>query len=256
MRIGTWNVNSVRVRLGHLLGWLERHRPDVVCLQELKCREEDFPWAEIEAAGYRALVAGQKTYNGVAILSRHPIEDPDVGLHDPELDEAARLVSATVDGVRVMSAYVPQGATMSSPKYPYKLQWLDRLARFLAEEHLPTEPLVLCGDFNVITRELDAARPERWEGTVVFNPEVVERLHALRGWGLVDTFGALHPDEQAFTWWDYRRGSFQRDDGLRIDYVFATEPMAGRLRACQVHREERARERPSDHAPVLAEFEP
>ena len=260
MRIATWNVNSVRARLDRLVAWLAKRSPDVLCLQELKCTAEQFPFAELREAGYHAVVSGQKTYNGVAILSREEPDEADVvsGLPPgPGGFEEARLVRARFGGLTVYSAYVPQGDAVDSDKYAYKLRWLAGLRDLLDTEHSADEPVVLCGDLNVIRDDLDAENPAVWEGTVIATPEVRQGLSALLDWGLVDTHRRQHPDGKVYSFWDYRFGAFQRNHGLRLDYVLATEPAAAATTAAEIDRDERKKGtfgKPSDHAPVIVEF--
>jgi exodeoxyribonuclease-3 len=251
MRIATWNVNSIRARQERLLAWLQKARPDVLCLQELKVADEAFPYEAIRDAGYRAAVFGQKTYNGVAILSQAEplkIQRGIPGFEDPQ----ARLLLAEVKGIWIVSAYVPNGDTVGSEKYRYKLQWFQRLREFLEARFKPTDPLVLCGDFNVARDEKDVARPDAWAGTVLFHPQVREAMEHLLAWGLVDVFRQHHPEGGSYSWWDYRMLGFPKNDGLRIDYVLATAPAAKRCTAAEIDRDERKGEKPSDHAPVLA----
>ena len=252
MRIATFNVNSIRVRLPSLIPWLGRVQPDVVCLQETKVVDEAFPFEALEEAGFSAAAHGQKTYNGVALLARSPITDVRSGLDDGIDDEEARLIAGTVGGVRVISAYIPNGSEPTSDKYVYKRRWLRRLWRYLAERHDPDEPLVLAGDFNIAPHERDIARPERWTDTVLFNAEMISRLAELLDWGLEDLFARVHPAGGIYTWWDFRSRGFEKDDGLRIDHILATPSVAARCTDAWVDREERGREKPSDHAPVIA----
>lgn len=256
MKVATWNVNSIRVRLPRLLAWLGAHAPDVLCLQEIKVPEEDFPTEELRAAGYSAAVHGQRTYNGVAILSRAPAEDVRPGLRDGSEDAQSRLLSARIDGVRVYSAYFPNGGEVDSDKWRYKLAWMERLRAHLRSHADPAEPLLLCGDFNVAPEARDVARPEEWEGTVLCHPEARAALQRLVDWGLRDTFRLHHAEGGFYSWWDYRQLGFPKNNGLRIDHVFATAPMAARCRAASIDREERKGKQPSDHAPVMAEFGP
>jgi exodeoxyribonuclease-3 len=254
MRLATWNVNSIRSRLERLEAWLAKHSPDVLCLQELKCTEEQFPFEAIGQVGYHAAVFGQKTYNGVAILSREKPKGISRGMGDDVADEQARLISAEVGGVRVISAYVPNGSTVGSDKFAYKLDWLARLRAMLEREFTPGQPIVLCGDFNVALDDKDAANPDEWADTVLCVPEVRDALESVRQWGFVDVFRKHHPDGGIFSWWDYRRLGFQRNDGLRLDHVYATESLARKSASAEVDRDERKGQRPSDHAPILAEF--
>ncbi len=253
MKIATWNVNSIRARHDRVLRWLERHEPDVLCLQELKVTEASFPLLSIEAAGYRSAVLGQKTYNGVAILARQPLEDVRLGLSAD--DPQARLISARVGGVRVLSAYFPNGRTVGSESYEYKLDWMSRLRNELEASYDPGEPLALCGDFNVAPEPRDVHDPAAWEASVLFHPSVREALESIRGFGLVDCFRLHHSEGQLFSWWDYRMLGFPKNRGLRIDHIFVTRPLVDRCREAFIDREERKGKQPSDHAPVMATFD-
>ncbi len=255
MKIATWNVNSIRARLNRLLPWLGEVQPEVVCLQEIKVTDEAFPYEPLREAGYRAAVYGQKTYNGVAILSRAKPAEVRRGMADEVDDPQARLISARVGAVWIVNAYVPNGQTIGSPKYAYKLAWLGRLREHLRRHFDPGDRLVLCGDFNVASDDLDVARPETWAGTVLCHGDAREALERIRAWGLTDVVRRHHPQGGIYTWWDYRLRAFARDDGLRIDHVFATAPMADRCTAAEIDRQQRAGERPSDHAPVMAVFD-
>jgi exodeoxyribonuclease-3 len=254
MKLATWNVNSIRSRLERLLAWLDKHRPDVLCLQELKCKEDQFPFDQIEQGGYRAAVFGQKTYNGVAILSREEAQDVRRGLGDDEAGEEARLISADIGGVRVINAYFPNGQTVGSEKYQYKLAWMDRLSRMLRRDFAPDQPIVLCGDFNVAVDDKDVATPADWADSVLCVPEVRAALEKIRRWGFEDVFRRHHPDGGIYSWWDYRQLAFPRNEGLRLDHVYATHPLAEKCLSAEVDRQERKGEKPSDHAPILAEF--
>lgn len=255
MKIATWNVNSIRARLERALAWLARERPDVLCLQELKCTDDAFPRDAARDAGYHAAVHGQKTYNGVAILSRAEPQDVDTGLSDAADDPQARLIAATVRGVRVLSAYVPNGSVVGSEKWVYKLEWLVRLREHLDRSCDPAEPVVLCGDFNVARFDDEVAFPERWGGSVLCHQDARDALERVRAWGFADAFREHHPEGGAYSWWDYRAGAFPRGDGLRLDHVFATGPLAQACSAAEVDVEERKGSKPSDHAPVVAVFD-
>ncbi len=254
MKIATWNVNSIRARLERLLAWLQKVRPDVLCLQELKATDEVFPHDAIREAGYHAAVHGQKTYNGVAILSR--VEPCNVNPGLPGLDDPqARLVSAEIDGVTIFSAYIPNGDTVGSEKYSYKLRWLESLREHLATRFSPDKPLLLCGDFNVTRDDKDVARPAEWGNSVLCHRSVRRAFEPLLEWGLTDVFRQHHPEGGLYSWWDYRRLGFPKNDGLRLDYILATESLAGRCTTAEIDREERKGPKPSDHAPVVAVFE-
>ncbi|MEW6337101.1 MAG: exodeoxyribonuclease III [Acidobacteriota bacterium] len=256
MRLVTWNVNSVRARLPRLLAFLERRCPDVVCLQETKVVDADFPAAEIEAAGYRCQVFGQKTYNGVAILAREEPADVIRGLPDDPSDAQRRLIAATVGGVRVVCVYAPNGGEVDSDAYAFKLEWYRRLRAWLDAACDSGSELVLCGDLNVAPEDRDVWDPQRWRGQTLFSEPEKAALAAVTSWGLEDALRRLHPEGGVYTWWDYRFGAFHRGWGLRIDHIFATPLFAARCTAVEVDREERKGDKPSDHAPVIATFGP
>jgi exodeoxyribonuclease III len=253
--VATWNVNSVRSRLPRLLPWLERRRPDVVCLQETKVVDEDFPRAEIEAAGYRCLVNGQKTYNGVAILSRDDAREVARALPGDSPDSDRRVLAASLAGIDVACLYCPNGGELGSDKYAYKLDWYRRLRALLESTWTPDRPLVVCGDFNIAPEDRDVWDPELWRGQTLFSEPEKQALRELMAWGLEDTLRRLHPEGGLYTWWDFRQGAFHRGWGLRIDHVLATPPLAARCLAVDIDRDERKGEKPSDHAPVIATFE-
>ncbi|HUI27228.1 MAG TPA: exodeoxyribonuclease III [Candidatus Kryptonia bacterium] len=253
MKIATWNVNSLRVRLPRLLEWLAAIRPDVIALQETKLPDDDFPLAEIEAAGYRAVFAGQKTYNGVATLSREPISDVQRELPDAE-DPQRRFLAATCDGVRVINVYVPNGESVGSDKFAYKLDWFDRLTAFVRDELRQHSHLIVLGDFNVAPEERDVHDPKEWKGQVLFSEPERAALQHLIAAGLVDTFRLFDQPERCFSWWDYRMNAFKRNRGLRIDHILASATLGRACTACRIDIEPRRGERPSDHAPVVATF--
>ncbi len=254
LTIATWNVNSVRARLDRLLAWLGRARPDVVCLQELKVTDQDFPFEALEGAGYRAAAHGQATYNGVAILARDALTAVGVGLDDGAVDGQARLLAATVRGVRVVSVYAPNGQTVGSDKWAYKLDWLRRLGGWLADRHDPAWPLALCGDFNVAFDDRDVARPDEWSGSVLCHEAARAALGGVVAWGLHDVIRRHHDGPGPYSWWDYRMLAFPKGNGLRIDHILVTQPLAAACSAAWVDRDERKGKQPSDHAPVLATF--
>jgi exodeoxyribonuclease-3 len=253
VKLATWNVNSIRAREERLLAWLAVHQPDVLCLQELKVADEAFPSDALRSAGYHAAVHGQKTYNGVAILSRVPAEDVTRGFGDHGDDSQSRLISAQIAGVHVLSAYFPNGSEVGSDKWLYKLDWMKRLRGYL-DRCDPRRPLALCGDFNVAPEARDVHDPKAWEASVLFHPEARAALESIRAWGFVDTFRMHHPEPGRFSWWDYRMLAFPKNNGLRIDHVFASELLAKSCTAASIDREQRKGKQPSDHAPVLAEF--
>ena len=252
MKLATWNVNSLRVRLPHLLEWLAQTKPDVVCLQETKLEDANFPVADIEGAGYRCLYVGQKTYNGVAILSRTPATDPTLGIPG-FADEQKRVVAATVDGVRVVCVYVPNGESVDSPKYDYKLAWLDALRIWLESEIARYPLLAVLGDFNVAPEERDVHDARLWEGKVLFSEPERAALRRLFDLGLIDSFRLFEQPEKSFSWWDYRMNQFKRNMGLRIDHILLSAPLTQNAKASVIDKPVRAQERPSDHAPVITE---
>ncbi|MDX1593246.1 MAG: exodeoxyribonuclease III [Gammaproteobacteria bacterium] len=256
MRFATWNVNSVRARLDHLRDWLAAERPDVVCLQETKVVDADFPFAALAEVGYRAEVSGQKSYNGVAVLARDGLElaDPEHGIPGFE-DPQRRCLAATVSGVRVIDVYVPNGSEVGSEKYAYKLDWLARFAEHLERVVAGHPRLLVAGDFNVAPADLDVHDPDLWRDKVLCSAPEREALDALRACGLVDLFRELHADAPGFSWWDYRMNAYRRKRGLRIDLVLASRAMAESCTACRVDTAPRGLEKPSDHAPVVARFD-
>lgn len=253
MRITTWNVNSLKVRLPQVLAWLASHQPDALCLQETKTEDASFPLAEIEQAGYHAVFAGQKTYNGVAILSRAAAVDPVMavpGFYDPQ----KRVLAATINGVRVVCLYVPNGQSVDSDKYQYKLAWLQAVTAWLKNELASHASMAVVGDFNIAPADLDVHDPKAWAGQVLCSDAEREALRQLMAIGLRDALRMLEPEAQIFTWWDYRMNAFKRKMGMRIDHILISETLAARCRACAVDLEPRRHERPSDHAPVSATF--
>lgn len=254
MRIATWNVNSIRTRLPRLLGVLNRHRPDVLCLQELKVADEDFPSLDVRSLGYEAAVVGQRAYNGVAILGTDKPENVATSMADGSDDDQARLVAADVAGVRVLSIYVPNGGSVGSEKWEYKLEWLDRLKRYLEMNEDPTSPIAVCGDFNIARDDRDVKNPGKWKNSVLCHPDVRGRFQELLEWGLVDAFRLEHPEGGIYSWWDYRTLGFRKNDGLRLDGILVTRPLAERVENAFVDRDERKGKQPSDHAPVVVDL--
>ena len=257
MKIATWNVNSVRAREARLVAFLSREQPDVLCLQELKVVDEDFPIDAVRAAGYEAATFGQKTYNGVAILARAGLAIENVGrsFEDGVDDPQARVIAADVAGVRVVSIYVPNGGEPDSEKWAYKKAWLGRLRAWIGAKLDLSKPAAVCGDINIAPDAKDVAKPDRWKNSALFHPEMTEAFRAIESAGLVDTARRLQPEGPGpFTWWDYRMLAFPKGDGLRIDHIFASEPLARRCAEVRVDRDERKGAQPSDHAPVIAVF--
>ncbi|MGA1525559.1 MAG: exodeoxyribonuclease III [Planctomycetota bacterium] len=252
MRIVTWNVNSVRARLPRLLPWLEENAPDVLCLQETKVIDDLFPYEPLEDLGYNVAVHGQKTYNGVAILARHGIEAVVRGFPDDEEGAQARVIGCAVEDVLVLNLYVPNGSSVGSDKYAYKLDWLGRLRAFLDATYDPSEKIVVCGDFNITFDDRDVHDPEKWHEKILCSTPEREALRHVMDFGLTDALRKHHDEAGIYTWWDMRGGSFPRDHGLRIDHFLMSEAALAACTAVDVDREARKGQGPSDHAPVLA----
>ena len=253
MKLATWNVNSLKVRLPHLLDWLGKHAPDVVCLQETKTEDASFPVAALAGAGYSAAFAGQKTYNGVAIVARAPLTDVTAGIPGFE-DDQKRVLAATVGGVRVVCAYVPNGQAVGSDKYEYKLRWLRAFADWLKAELERNPQLAVLGDYNVAPEDRDVHDPKLWQGQVLCSEAERAGFRRLLELGFKDAFRLFEQPERSFTWWDYRMNQFKRGMGLRIDHILLSPALAERCTACAIDVEPRRLERPSDHAPVVAEI--
>ena len=253
MRVATWNVNSLKVRLPQVLEWLKLHQPDALCLQETKLEDPKFPVEEIRAAGYEVQYSGQKTYNGVAILSKAPATAALTlvpGFDDPQ----KRVLAATIDGIRVVCLYVPNGQSIESDKYRYKLDWLARINQWLAAELAANDRLVVVGDFNIAPDERDVYDPKAWEGQVLFSAPERQAFQDLLALGLKDSFRLFEQAPASFTWWDYRVNAFKRKMGLRIDHILLSGRLAGACRSSSIDIEPRKNERPSDHAPAIADF--
>ena len=256
LKLATWNVNSVSARLPLVLKWLDAARPDVLCLQETKCTDDKFPADAFAELGYQSATFGQRTYNGVAILSRSPCEDVQRGFPDEQDESAhARLLAVTVaGGVRVVNVYIPNGAFVGSDKYRFKLEWMQRLRDFFDAHYETSQSVVVCGDFNVAPEERDVHDPQLWQGRILFSKRERAALDQIKKWGFVDAF-RLHTEEGGhFSWWDYRAGSFRRNAGLRIDHVWVSPPLAALCTASWIDKEPRGWERPSDHTPVVVDF--
>ncbi len=256
MKIATWNLNSIRVRTDRLLGWLDRERPDVLCMQETKVEDAAFPIEPLRKAGYEVAVFGQRSYNGVAIASTAPLADVARGFDDGPHgdDDDARTIAATTHGVRVVCVYVPNGQELTSDRYPYKLAWLRRLRAYLERTAAADAPLVLCGDMNVTPDDRDVWSPEKWQGQIHCSAPERAALAEVAGFGLVDLFRDKNGDAKVYSWWDYRGVAFFKDQGLRIDLIFATRPLAERCTGCTIDRAARKGQDASDHAPVIATF--
>jgi exodeoxyribonuclease-3 len=260
MKIVTWNINGVRARIGNLMHWLTESAPDIVCLQEIKTVDEQFPRAEIEALGYNVETNGQKGFNGVALLSKLPFDEVNRGLPGDDSDEQARFIEGVFStprgALRVVSLYLPNGNPITDEvKFPYKLSWMGRLERWATERLLLEEPLVLAGDYNVIPEPEDARHPENWLGDALFQPETRQAFRRLCGLGLTEAVRATTDDPGVYTFWDYQAGAWQKNNGIRIDHLLLTPEAADRLRGASVEKHVRAWEKPSDHVPVAIELD-
>jgi exodeoxyribonuclease-3 len=254
MKLATWNVNSLKVRLPHVLQWLTENPVDVLCLQETKLTDDKFPMAEITAAGYQVVFTGQKTYNGVAILSKHSMADVVKNIPSFE-DEQQRVIAATVNGVRVICVYIPNGQAVDSDKFLYKLKWLEGLRDWLSRECASYPKLALLGDYNIAPEDRDVHDPAAWQGHVHVSEPERSAFRRLLDLGLKDAFRLFEQPEKLYSWWDYRQMAFRRNMGLRIDHILLTEPLAAKCTACIIDKAPRKLEQPSDHTPVVATIE-
>lgn len=253
LKIATWNVNSLRVRLPQVLDWLVLNQPDVLALQETKLTDPDFPLQQIQEAGYQAVFSGQKTYNGVAILSRKNATEivTDIpALEDPQ----RRVLCVTIDDIRILNLYVPNGESVDSEKYQYKLNWLQHLDLFLKKELTKHKKMIVLGDFNIAPEEVDVHDPQQWQGRVLFSEKERAAFQDMLQLGFKDCFRLHTQPEKSFSWWDYRLNAFKRNLGLRIDHILASDELAARCDRCSIDKTVRAAERPSDHAVVVARF--
>jgi exodeoxyribonuclease-3 len=259
MRIATWNVNSIRQRLDHLLTWLQERSPDVACLQEIKCVDEAFPREPIEALGYNVVTHGQKTFNGVALLSRLPFDETTSGLAGDPLDDHARFLEGVVSlkhgSLRLACLYLPNGNPPATDKYPYKINWMKRLFDYSVDRLKTEEPLILAGDFNVIPSAADVHDPALWVNDALFLPETRERFQALLNLGLTDAVRAVTADPGQYTFWDYQAGAWQKNNGIRIDHMLLSPQASDRLMAAGIDRHVRTWEKPSDHVPVWVDLD-
>jgi exodeoxyribonuclease III len=252
VKLVTWNLNSIRARNDRLFAWLEKERPDVLCLQETKVEDAGFPTEAVRKAGYEVVTFGQRSYNGVAILSTQPLADVSREFGDGQDDGDARVIAATTHGIRVVCVYVPNGQELASDRYPYKLAWLRRLRAYLERTAKPTDPLVLCGDMNVTPDDRDVWAPDKWRDQIHCSQPERDALAEVAGFGLVDLFREKNGDARSWSWWDYRGVSFFKDQGLRIDVIFGTRAIADRTTAVTIDRNARKGQDASDHAPVVA----
>lgn len=254
MKVATWNVNSINVRMPQLVDWLAAAAPDVLCVQETKTVDDGFPALELKAAGYDAVFTGEKAFNGVAILSKLPISDVQMNFPDDTPEAQKRMISAKIGSVRIVNTYVPNGSELGSEKFRFKLDWLMRLRKYMDAACDEASDVLWCGDFNVAPEAIDLWDASRYEGHLHFSKPERAAIHYVKQWGLTDLFREKNGDAQEFSWWDYRAGSWQRNQGLRIDHLWASASLADKCTACHVDKAPRALELPSDHAPVVAEF--
>ena len=250
MKLATWNVNSLNVRLPHVLDWLRDNPVDALCIQETKQEDSKFPYAELAAAGYQSVHAGQKTYNGVAILSRHEMTDVERGILNFE-DEQQRVISATINGIRVVCVYIVNGQAVDSDKYMYKIRWLDALTIWLADELKKYPNLVLLGDYNIAPEDRDCHDPAAWVGQILVSPREREAFKRITDLGLHDSFRLFEQADKSFTWWDYRMMGFRRNFGMRIDHILVSDNLKEKCESCVIDKAPRKLERPSDHTPVV-----
>ncbi|MGI8543730.1 MAG: exodeoxyribonuclease III [Aridibacter sp.] len=254
MKVATWNVNSINVRLEQVLNWLESTKTDVLCLQETKSVDKNFPLEQISEAGYNVEFVGEKSYNGVAILSKHKIENVQKNFHDAELDAPKRLIAADINGVHIVNTYIPNGTELWTDKFDFKLDWLQRLRKYFDERCPADSDVLLCGDFNVAPDELDVWNVKAWTGKLHFSKPERAAMYHVKQWGFTDVFRQQNGDLQEFSWWNYRMGAFQKNHGLRIDHIWTSKSLAEKCVGCWIDKEPRGWERPSDHTPVVAEF--
>ena len=255
MKIATWNVNSVLARLPHLMKWLEAVGPDLLCIQETKCTDDKFPFDAVKDLGYGCVTFGQQSYNGVAILSRGECEAVQRGYPNIEDGLQVRLLATRFQGVQVVNVYIPNGQVVGSEKYHFKLDWMKRLQSFIETHYSSGDKVLLCGDFNVAPEDRDVHNPQLWQERIMCSEAERSALNEIKEWGFVDCFRKHHDEGGKFSWWDYRAGAFRRNNGLRIDHIWASKQLAGRNLSAEIDIEPRTWERPSDHAPVIAEFD-
>jgi len=255
IKIATWNVNSIRTRLQAVTDWLNVHQPQVLCLQETKVQDPDFPKESFKQIGYEVAFTGQKAYNGMAILSHFPLKDVSIEFNGNPDPSQKRFIETTVESIRILNTYIPNGRAVGTPAFDYKLEFIRGLRHYLKTKGRPDMPLVLVGDFNVAVEPRDVYDPDAMEGEILFHPDERAAVETLSQWGLVDTFRLHHEENGHYSWWDYRMNAFKRNIGLRIDYIWATSGFAKQCTACNIDSEPRKQVKPSDHAPVIATFQ-
>jgi len=253
VKIATWNVNSLNARLEHVIHWCEKNQPDVLCLQETKCVDAKFPLKKLRPLGFEHIAFhGESAYNGVAIISKYPINDLQRNFPGDSTEAPKRLIAATVNGLRIVNVYVPNGTAFGSDKFTFKLEWLKRLRKYFDDNHSLDQSVLLCGDLNVAPHELDVWKPSLWKDKIHFTKPEREAILNVKQWGFVDVFRQINDDLREYSWWDYFHHSLEKDRGLRIDHIWASPPLAELCTDCWIDKEPRAFEKPSDHAPVVA----
>ena len=254
IKIATWNVNSIRIRLPLMLSWLAEQKPDIVCLQETKVEDFQFPEQELREAGYHSVYHGQKSYNGVAILSRLPIQKVQYGFFSGYDAENKRLIIAIIEDINIINVYVPQGQTTDSPKFQYKLAFLENLQKEIFSTFSPNDKVILLGDINIAPENRDVVSPEAMKGLVSFHPQEHTFLETLRNWGLTDVFRSFHSGDKLYSWWDFRTRGFEKNEGMRIDHIWVSKPIENHCETCVIDTNNRSQPKPSDHAPVICKF--
>lgn len=254
MKIATWNVNSITVRLPHVLKWLADNKPEILCLQELKCMDEKFPFDAFKDIGYSCEVYGQKTYNGVAIISNLPVNNVERGMPGDPDEAQHRIISATAGSMNIINVYIPNGQDLDTPKYHYKLEWMNNLRKYLDSQFDKQKNVVICGDFNIAPADADVYDPILWYGRIHTSDPERKALKHLQDWGFTDVFRKHHPEPGNYSWWDYRSGGYRQNKGLRIDLVWASKSAADSCTDSWIDKIQRSLDKPSDHAPVIAEF--
>ena len=255
MKIATWNINSINSRIGHVLQWCENNQPDVLCLQETKCVDEKFPYKQIKSAGFEHIaILGEKAYNGVAIISKYQLHDLQLNFPDDTRESPKRLIAATINNIRIVNTYVPHGTSLGSDKFTFKLDWLARLRKHFDQNYSIDDKVLLCGDLNVAPHEMDVWNVRYWKDRMHFTKPERDALLDVKKWGFVDVFRQMNSEPGEYSWWDYFHHSFEKNQGLRIDHIWASPPLADKCIDCWIDKAPRALEKPSDHAPVIAEF--
>jgi exodeoxyribonuclease-3 len=255
VKIATWNINGINSRLQHVLDWCAKNQPDVLCLQELKCVDSRFPNAKLRTAGFPHIeFHGEKAYNGVAIVSKHPILEPQKNFPRDVADAPRRLIAGTINGIRIVNVYAPHGTALGSDKFTFKLDWLKRLRKYFDKTYDLKDNVLLCGDLNVAPHELDVWKVSLWKDKMHFTKPERDAIQDVKKWGFVDVFRQINDDVQEYSWWDYFHHSFEKDRGLRIDHIWTSPALAERCTDCWIDKVPRAWDHPSDHAPVIAEF--